>query len=83
MDPVDGNAIAGTLVEYFGHEMTKAEVRCMSCGHTSMMAELLVYMKAPGAVARCPDCNEVVMVIVEVRGKQRVDMSNMKIVSPI
>ncbi len=81
MDAVDGNAIAGVLMEHFGHEMTMAEVRCMHCGHTSMMAELAVYLKAPGAVARCPACGEVVMVIVDVRGTERFDMSNMEMMS--
>jgi hypothetical protein len=46
------------------------------------MAELRVYMKAPGAVARCPTCEEVVMVITNVRGTERVDMSHMEMVSP-
>jgi phage FluMu protein Com len=82
MDPVDGNAIAGALFEHFGHEMTMAEVRCSHCQTVSMMAELRVYMKAPGAVARCPMCDEVVMVIVDVRGVERFDMSNMEMVSP-
>ena len=82
MDALDGNAIAGALFEHFGNEMTMAEVRCSHCRSASLMAELRVYMKAPGAVARCPACNEVVMVIVDVRGTQRVDMSNMDMVSP-
>jgi phage FluMu protein Com len=82
MDALDGNAIAGALVEHFGHEMTMAEVRCSHCQTTSMMAELRVYLKAPGAVARCPTCEEVVMVIVNVRGVERFDMSNMEMVSP-
>jgi phage FluMu protein Com len=82
MDALDGNAIAGALFEHFGNEMTMAEVRCSHCQSTSLMAELRVYMKAPGAVARCPACDEVVMVIVDVRGTQRLDMSNMEMVSP-
>ena len=82
MDALDGNAIAGALFEHFGNEMTMAQVRCSHCRSASLMAELRVYMKAPGAVARCPECNEVVMVIVDVRGTQRVDMSNMDMVSP-
>jgi phage FluMu protein Com len=81
MDALDGNAIAGALFEHFGHEMTMAEVRCSHCQNASLMAELRVYMKAPGAVARCPDCDEVVMVIVNVRGTERLDMSNMQIIS--
>jgi phage FluMu protein Com len=82
MDALDGNAIAGALFEHFGNEMTMAQVRCAHCRSASLMAELRVYMKAPGAVARCPACNEVLMVIVDIRGTQRVDVSNMQVVSP-
>ena len=82
MDALDGNAIAGALFEHFGHEMTMAQVRCSHCESTSLMAELRVYMKAPGAVARCSVCDKVVMVIVNVRGTERFDMSNMEMVSP-
>jgi phage FluMu protein Com len=82
MDALDGNAIAGVLFEHFGHEMTMAEMRCSHCNSTMMMAELRVYLKAPGAVARCPSCDEVVMVIVNVRGTDRFDMSHMEMVSP-
>jgi phage FluMu protein Com len=82
MDALDGNAIAGALFEHFGHEMTMAQARCSHCQSTTLMAELRVYMKAPGAVARCPACDEVVMVIVNVRGTDRFDMSNMEMVSP-
>jgi phage FluMu protein Com len=81
MDALDGNAIAGALFEHFGHEMTMAQVRCSHCQSTSLMAELRVYMKAPGAVIRCPACDKVVMVIVDVRGTERFDMSNMEMVS--
>ena len=82
MDALDGNAIAGALYEHFGNEMTMAQVRCSHCHSTSLMAELRVYMKAPGAVARCPNCDDVLIVIVDVRGTQRFDMSNMEVVSP-
>jgi hypothetical protein len=82
MDALDGNAIAGALFEHYGHEMTMAEVRGVHCHHTSMIAELRVYMKAPGAVARCPDCDDVVMVIVDVRGSAHFDTSNMDLMSP-
>ena len=81
MDALDGNAIAGALLEHFGQEMTMAEVRCSHCERTSLMAELRVYTKAPGDVARCPACEGVVMVIVNVRGVDRLDMSNMEMMS--
>lgn len=81
MDALDGNAIAGALRDHFGHEMTMAQGRCAHCQTTWMLAELRVYLKAPGAVARCPACGKVVMVIVDVRGAERFDMSNMEIAS--
>jgi phage FluMu protein Com len=82
MDALDGNAIAGALFEHFGNEMTMARVRCSHCKRTSLMAELRVYMKSPGAVARCPQCDGVLIVIVDVRGTQRFDMSNMEMMGP-
>ena len=80
MDPLDGNAIAGALIEHFGREMTMAEVRCSHCQSTTLIAQLRVYMKAPGAVARCPACDGVVMVIVRVGSTELIDMSNMEMV---
>ncbi|HEY1277353.1 MAG TPA: DUF6510 family protein [Thermoleophilaceae bacterium] len=75
MDALDGNAIAGELFAEFGVDMTVVRGRCRSCSTTSQIAELRVYMRAPGAVARCPGCGGVVMVIVEAREGRRVDMS--------
>lgn len=71
MDPLDGNAIAGRLFDYFGSDVTSASGRCLHCGTTSVVAELRVYSRAPGAVARCPACGNVVMVLVGVRGSTR------------
>jgi phage FluMu protein Com len=82
MDALDGNAIAGALMEHFGHEMTMAQVRCSHCQTTMMIAELRVYMKAPGDVARCPTCDQVVMVIVNAHGQQHLHTPNMEMVSP-
>ena len=68
MDALDGNAIAGWLFECFGSEMTAVTGRCKHCGTRSLIAELAVYTRAPGAVARCRTCGEVVMVLVKIRG---------------
>ena len=72
MEPLDGNAIAGRLFEYFGSDMTTAPGRCLHCGVPSLVAELRLYARAPGAVARCPACGNVVMVVVVVRGSTHV-----------
>ncbi len=69
MEALDGNAVAGALSEHFGADMTMAHGACGHCGTHSMVAELAVYARAPGAVMRCRACGEVVMVIVEIRGQ--------------
>jgi DNA-directed RNA polymerase subunit RPC12/RpoP len=73
MEPLDGNAIAGDLMEHFGSEMTTARGVCAHCGAEAQVAELRVYARAPGTVARCPSCGEVVIVAVRIRGTVRVD----------
>ena len=73
MDALDGNAIAGPLLEYFGTEMTTASGACAHCGATAQVAELRVYMRAPGAVARCVACGGVVIVVLNLGGTLRVD----------
>jgi ribosomal protein S27AE len=64
MQHLDGNAVAGTLYAHFGNEMTGARGACRHCGAQSQIAELRVYLRAPGAVARCPNCGNVVFVLV-------------------
>ena len=71
---LDGNAIAGDLFAVFGREMTTVVGRCLNCGTASAVAELCVYPRAPGTVARCPNCHAVVMVLVTIRGECHVDL---------
>jgi len=52
---LDGNAIAGTMMGVFGHEMTTEFGTCASCGARSRVGEFRVYLRAPGEVARCRD----------------------------
>src|SRR5262249_31553826 len=73
MEPLDGNAIAGALHAAFGREMTHAFGTCAACGSTNMLATLQVYLRAPGAVARCPSCGEVLLVLTEAHGEVRAD----------
>jgi hypothetical protein len=74
MEALDGNAIAGALHAAFGREMTMASGTCATCGQTNMLAALRVYLRAPGAVARCPVCGEVALVLIEARGVVCVDV---------
>jgi len=82
MDAVDGNAIAGPLLEHFGTDMTATTGSCTHCGATAQVAELRVYARAPGTVARCPACGSVVMVLVEIRGKLRINHAAFELKPP-
>ena len=72
MDALDGNAIAGSLREHFGIEMTSERGTCVFCGATGQVAELRVYVSGPGAVARCPSCGSAVLALVRSRGGLRI-----------
>jgi hypothetical protein len=73
VDALDGNAIAGHLIELFGAELTTAEGTCAHCGGASLIGELTVYLRAPGAVVRCRHCGQVVIVLVTIRGRTRIE----------
>jgi Family of unknown function (DUF6510) len=75
MERLDGNAIGGVLAEIFGTEMTVAVGVCGSCGATGPVAELHVYMRAPGIVVRCATCESVLAKIVKSDRRTWVDLS--------
>jgi Zn finger protein HypA/HybF involved in hydrogenase expression len=78
MERLDGNAIGGVLAEIFGTEMTLAVCVCGSCGSTGSVAELHVYMRAPGVVVRCPNCESVLLKIVESERRRWLDLSGLR-----
>ena len=79
MEALDGNAIGGELFEVFGSEMTAITGRCRFCGATHRVAQLIVYMRAPGPVGRCPACMRVVLVLTRIQGIARVDASGFEL----
>jgi hypothetical protein len=82
MDALDGNAIAGLLLDVFGAEMTTATGVCATCGARGPVAELAVYLRAPGTVVRCRGCDGVLMVLVAVRGITCVDLRGLAALEP-
>ena len=60
----DGNALAGPVGDLFRVELTSAVGRCTGCGRTAPMAEARVFDHAPGLVARCPTCDQVLLRLV-------------------
>ena len=81
-DPLDGNAIAGDLHVIFGREMTIATGVCASCGATGYLAEIVVYTRAPGSVGRCRNCDNVLLVLSEIRGITCVDLCGFAELTP-
>ena len=74
MIAVDGNAIAGDLIEVLGVDLAATRSACAFCGATGFFAEAVVYMAGPGRVARCRSCGEVIAVLVTIRGITCVDL---------
>jgi hypothetical protein len=74
MIALDGNAIAGDLLEVFGVDLTAAMWVCAACDMSSVVAEAIVYMRGPGRVARCRGCSELLLVLVTIRDVTCVDL---------
>jgi hypothetical protein len=60
---LDGNAVAGLLLEVFGTEMTTAHGVCSGCGASDQLGAVRVY-RAAGYVLRCPHCEAVLAKLV-------------------
>ena len=71
---LDGNMLAGPLREVFATDVTAATGRCASCGLTGPFAALRVYPRAPGLVARCPGCAEVMLRLVRTPDSAYLDL---------
>ncbi len=71
---VDGNALAGPLQEVFSVDVTAAVARCDGCGRTGPIAEARVYDRAPGLVARCLGCDQVLVRLVRAPGRAWLDV---------
>ena len=78
---VDGNALAGPLGEIMGTDLTVAELTCAGCRTSRPLAAMRVFDRAPGLVARCPGCENVVMRVVRTTGRVRIDLRGSLVLS--
>jgi hypothetical protein len=76
-DFMDGNAMAGDLREIFAVDVTSATAICAGCGRDGAVATLRLWRQAPGIVARCPQCENVVLRIVRSPDRIYLDMRGM------
>jgi ribosomal protein S27E len=70
----DGNALADPLHDLFRVDLTAATGRCAGCGRTLAMTETRVFDHAPGVVARCPTCDQVLLRVVQGPGHAWLDL---------
>ncbi|HEY5986021.1 MAG TPA: DUF6510 family protein [Streptosporangiaceae bacterium] len=75
---LDGNALAGALAEMFTVEVTAAVGRCASCLRTAPLADTVVYVNAPGMVARCRGCGAVLLRVVRAPGRAWIDLRGLQ-----
>jgi hypothetical protein len=61
---LDGNAAAGAMREVFAVDITTATGQCAGCGDRGAFAEARLYVDAPGMVARCRRCDDVMVRVV-------------------
>lgn len=70
-DYVDGNAAIGAFSLALGTDLALGSLECAGCGDTHAIAQTRVYRRCPGLVLRCPGCDAVEVVIVEVAHRLR------------
>ena len=71
---LDGNVLAGALSELFTIDITSATGQCVSCGTSGAIGQARVYADAPGLVARCPACGQVILRLVRSPGRAWLDL---------
>jgi hypothetical protein len=80
-DHLDGNAAAGELSNLFAFDITTAEEQCSACGATRPFAEAHLYVGGPGLVARCTDCENVLLRVAHAQQRVLLDLRGMAYLS--
>jgi Zn finger protein HypA/HybF involved in hydrogenase expression len=75
---LDGNAAGGVLGRVFALEVTAARSTCRSCGAVGEVGSLTVYAHAPGVVLRCPQCDAVLVRLVEGSGRIWIELTGLR-----
>jgi Family of unknown function (DUF6510) len=70
----DGTALAGPFQDVFGVDVDAAVGRCSACGASASLAEVRVFDHAPGLVARCRVCDQVLLRLVRGPGRTWLDV---------
>jgi Zn finger protein HypA/HybF involved in hydrogenase expression len=74
---LDGNAMGGPMRDLFSVDVTGAMTKCANCGMVGALAQTRLFEHAPGMVARCPNCDSVMMRMVRGPGRAWLDLQGM------
>jgi Zn finger protein HypA/HybF involved in hydrogenase expression len=74
---LDGNAMGGPMRDLFSVDVTGAMTKCATCGMVGALAQTRLFEHAPGMVARCPNCDSVMMRMVRGPGRAWIDLQGM------
>jgi len=80
-DHLHGNAAAGELSDLFAVDLSAAEGQCSHCGAVKPFAQSKLYMGGPGLIARCADCENVLLRMVKARQRVWLDLRGMAYLS--
>ncbi len=73
---LDGNALAGVLPELFGADATIVLRTCEGCQGTAALGAHHLYAGGPGAVLRCPLCQQLALRVAELPGRTLLEVVN-------
>ena len=76
--PLDGNAAAGLLSEFFAVDITTATLTCGRCGAIEEIGATQVYGGSMGAIFRCIRCDNEVMRFTHTSGGFALDLRGAK-----
>ncbi len=76
---LDGNALAGPLLELFTIDLSAAECTCAHCGATAPLATGQLYPHGPGLVLRCHNCAGVLLRYSSAGSRIRLDLTGARL----
>jgi hypothetical protein len=79
--PLDGNAAAGRLGQFFTFDVTVARVTCAGCDREGPLAELRLYGTDAAIVLRCRHCDAVNIRMLEKGTSMNLDLSGAALIS--
>jgi hypothetical protein len=71
---LDGNAVAGLLMEILQVEITTTATTCGHCGATRQFGAEVVYSSAMGTIVRCVGCEGVLIRIARIGERVWLDL---------